>query len=97
MVDDQYRLQIWFLDESGGKTEWVLKHGANLQALKLPTDTDRPWFLQDGNYDQGSNREAVLEKELDWDSDDDNAVDVEEWDKTHPCLYVEVLGFHFFF
>ena len=64
------------------------------QALKRPTDTDRPWFLQDGNYDQGSNREAVLEKELDWDSDDDNAVDVEEWDKTRPCLYIEVLGFH---
>ena len=31
MVDDQYRLQIWFLDEFGGKTEWVLKHGANLK------------------------------------------------------------------
>lgn len=94
VVDDQHRLLVWFLDETGGKTEWVLKHGANLQAMKLPTRADRPWILQDGNYDQGSDREPLLEKELDWDSDDNNAVGVEEWDEKHPCLYIEVLGFH---
>ena len=94
VVDDQDRLQVWFLDETGGETEWVLKHGANLQALKLPTDTDRPWILQDGNYHEGSDREPVLEKELDWDSDDDSAIDVEERDKKYPFSWIQVLGFH---
>nr|CAB3498893.1 unnamed protein product [Digitaria exilis] len=94
VVDDQNRLQVWFLAELAGKTEWVLKHSASLEALKFSRSTDRPWVVQHGNYDRRSNREPVLEKEMDWDSDDENAVDVEEWGKKHSCLYIEVLGFH---
>jgi hypothetical protein len=91
VVDDQSRLQVWFLHETSDRTdEWVLKHSANLGAMKLlPKDTDTPWILQNGNYDQGSKRE------MDWQSDDDNAVDIEELDKQYSCpYYIEVFGFH---
>ncbi|CAN6281893.1 unnamed protein product [Urochloa humidicola] len=96
LLDYQHRLQVWFLDETDGKIEWVLKHGANLEALKLfpPEHTDRPWILQEGNYDKRSNREPILEKEMDWYSDDDNAADIEEVGKKYSCLYIEVFGFH---
>ena len=33
-------------------------------------------------------------KELDWDSDDDSAIDVEERDKKYPFSWIQVLGFH---
>jgi hypothetical protein len=61
----------------------------------LPKVTDTPWVVQNGNYDQGSKREPVLEKEMDWQSDDDNAVDIEELDEQNSCpYYIEVFGFH---
>jgi hypothetical protein len=42
-----------------------------------------------------SKREPVLEKEMDWQSDDDNAVDIEELDEQNSCpYYIEVFGFH---
>ncbi|CAN6287228.1 unnamed protein product [Urochloa humidicola] len=90
----KYMLRVWFLDETGGNTEWVLKHSANLLNLKLPEYPDRPWILQDGNYDQESDREPVLEKELDWHSDDDNAVDIEECGEKRSYLNIDVFGFH---
>ncbi|CAN6298250.1 unnamed protein product [Urochloa humidicola] len=93
-VLDEHMLRVWFLDETDGNAEWVFKHSANLWTLKLPDATDRPWILQDGNYDQESNREQVLEKELDWHSDDDKAADVEEYGGKCPYLVIDVFGFH---
>ncbi|CAL4935172.1 unnamed protein product [Urochloa decumbens] len=93
-VLDKHRLQVWFLDETGGNMEWVLKHSANLLTLKLPEHTDRPWISQDGNYNQKSKRPSVLEKELDWHSDDDNAVDIEKYGGKRSYLNVDVFGFH---
>ncbi|CAN6292065.1 unnamed protein product [Urochloa humidicola] len=94
-VLDKDILRVWFLDETGANTEWVFKHSANLRTLKLPPEvTNRPWILQDGNYNQESNKEPVLEKELDWHSDDDNAVDVEEYGGKCPYLAIDVFGFH---
>jgi hypothetical protein len=36
VVDDQTQLRVWFLDEFGGKMDWVLKHEANLQSPETP-------------------------------------------------------------
>uniref|UniRef100_K4AI99 F-box domain-containing protein n=1 Tax=Setaria italica TaxID=4555 RepID=K4AI99_SETIT len=96
VVDDQKQLQVWFLDEFGGKMEWVLKHDAKLQAVKLPKYTYRPWILQDGNYNdqETTNKELVQEKELDWDSDDDNDDGIGEWGEKCSCKSIEVFGFH---
>jgi hypothetical protein len=99
-VAGQQGLQVWFLDESGSKTEWVLKH-----VTRYPFNndqTDRPWSLQHGLYaydddDQEENNKepTTAEKDSDWDSDDDNAggIDLERVDK-YSCPYTEVLGFH---
>ncbi|KAF8733871.1 hypothetical protein HU200_014723 [Digitaria exilis] len=96
VLDDHHRLQVWFLDESEGKMEWVLKHGAQLQAVELnPKNTDRPWILQYGYHDD--DQENGLGRKLDWDSDDDNADDIEEWGQkgsSGQYIEAEVLGFH---
>jgi hypothetical protein len=80
VVDDYQccRLHVWFLDESGGKMEWVLKRGIKVRAVVQhfwhnPDDlTGRPWILQDDAFDlelednQGSDAPTV-EENLDWD------------------------------
>ncbi|OQU91178.1 hypothetical protein SORBI_3001G133200 [Sorghum bicolor] len=82
-------LQVWFLDESGSKTKWVLKH---VSRYPFNNDqTDKPWSLQ-----QENNKEpTTAEKDSDWDSDADNAGDIDfERDEKYSCPYFEVLGFH---
>lgn len=100
-VLDEQRLQVWFLDESGGRTEWVLKNVTDYPSIDH--QTDRPWILQDGNsYDddqEENNKEpaAGLNNSDDWDSDDDNAVGSDlGWAEKYPDMipYIEVLGFH---
>jgi hypothetical protein len=94
-------LQVWFLNESGSKTEWVLKH-VTRYPFNNDRRTDRPWSLQYGPYaydddDQEENNKepTAAEKDSDWDSDVDNACDIDlERDKKYPCPYFEVLGFH---
>jgi len=90
----QEGLQVWFLDESGSKTEWVLKH-----VTRYPFShyhTDRPWILQHGSYgyddDQEENNKepTAAENDSDWDSDADNAAEID----LDSCPYIEVLGFH---
>jgi hypothetical protein len=93
-VAGQQGLQVWFLDESGSKTERVLKH-----VTRYPFShyrTDRPWILQDGSYgyddDQEENNQepTAAENDSDWDSDADNVVDID----LDSCPCIEVLGFH---
>jgi len=97
LVDnDQLRLQVWFLNELGGNTEWILKHGANLTQIsyfpKHDHGADRPWILQYGN-----NKEtAAVDNGLDWNSDEDNALDIDDMGcgKSYFPAYIDVFGFH---
>ncbi|CAN6309822.1 unnamed protein product [Urochloa humidicola] len=116
----QYRVHIWFLDESGDKMKWVLKRSISARAViqhfwNNPHDqTDRPWILQDGGFDQENDKEpntAIMEKDLDWDSDDDSAINIKDCDDKllggsvifgfHPYKqivflhYSTVLAYHF--
>ncbi|TVU45664.1 hypothetical protein EJB05_05156, partial [Eragrostis curvula] len=92
------RLQIWFLNESNHKTEWILKNSLNLEALSehySQNHDDRTtghWILQDGNYDK-ENKGPIVETISDWDSDDDNALNIEDWDPEGFCGY-HIFGFH---
>nr|CAB3470139.1 unnamed protein product [Digitaria exilis] len=90
IIEDQCRLHVWFLDESGGKTTWVHKHGINVQAViehfwnNLDDQADRPWILEADDMDQAYNKGTntpIVEKILDWDSDDENAVDIKDGDE----------------
>ncbi|KAJ1294038.1 hypothetical protein BS78_01G115500 [Paspalum vaginatum] len=86
VVDDvEHRLQVWFLDEYGGKTEWVFKRATNYPFIRQTTD--RPWIVQGVG--------SIHEAGLDWDSDEENAVDVDlEKGERCSCKYLELLGFH---
>jgi hypothetical protein len=96
--DDQLRLQVWFLNESGGKTEWILKHGANLMQIsyfpKQDHGTDRPWILQ---YENNKAPWPAVDNGLDWNSDEDNALDIDDdMGRGKSCFpaYIDVFGFH---
>ncbi|RLN18104.1 hypothetical protein C2845_PM02G02470 [Panicum miliaceum] len=106
VVDDHQccRLHVWFLDESGGKMEWVLKRGIKVRAVvphfwHNPDDlTGRPWILQDDAFDlelednQGSDA-PTMEENLDWDSDDDSAIDIKDYD-AEDLWGSMIFGFH---
>jgi hypothetical protein len=93
---DNDQLRVWFLNELGGNTEWILKHGANLTQIsyfpKHDHGADRPWILQYGN-----NKEtAAVDNGLDWNSDEDNALDIDDMGcgKSYFPAYIDVFGFH---
>jgi len=90
----QRRLQVWFLDESGSKIEWVLKH-----VTRYPFSdhqTGRPWILQHGSYsyddvqEENNEEPTAAENDSGWDSDADNATDID----LDSCQYIELLGLH---
>jgi hypothetical protein len=85
--------QIWFLDESRGHMEWVIKSDINLK----PTVPWRPldfawgsWILQDRDYDEA----LVLEENSECDPNDKDVINTEDWVATHGCGAYEFLGFH---
>lgn len=103
--DDQLRLKVWFLNESAdGTTEWIFKHGANLMQIshfpKHDHGTDRPWILQYGNYYHNNNNKEpapAVDNGLDWNSDEDNALDIEDdmgRGKSYFRPYIDIFGFH---
>ncbi|CAL4943747.1 unnamed protein product [Urochloa decumbens] len=100
LVDNQHQLQVWFLEEFGVKIEWVLKRIIHLRAMvahfiKNPAQTDTSWIIsRDHNCDQENNEGPTGEKTLDWDSDDDNAVEVQVPDPNCFYGYNQIFGFH---
>ncbi|RLN43130.1 hypothetical protein C2845_PM01G32410 [Panicum miliaceum] len=91
-VDDHRccRLHIWFLDESGGRMEWMLKRAIYVRAVvehfwhNHDDLTGRPWILQDDAFDDLEDNQGpdapTVEESLDWDSDDDGAIDIKDCD-----------------
>jgi hypothetical protein len=58
---------------------------------------DRPWILQYGNYYHENNKEPALDNGLDWNSDEDNALDIDDdMGRGKPCFlaYIDIFGFH---
>ncbi|CAL4928970.1 unnamed protein product [Urochloa decumbens] len=99
LVDnDDYRLQVLFLSEFGGNIEWISKYDIDLRALVAHLSRNNcipgPWtLLQDGNspgVEVGENPQ--------WDSDNDNVLDIEEEDRGEKCRFFEcsisIFGFH---
>ncbi|TVU48619.1 hypothetical protein EJB05_08260 [Eragrostis curvula] len=93
---------IYILDESTGKMEWVFKYSCDIWPALSCQGIDRsgPWTLQDINYqdlcneDEDVNKEAIVEKKFEWDSDSDNVVDTRSRGKYHTGGYITFLGFH---
>ncbi|CAN6309917.1 unnamed protein product [Urochloa humidicola] len=95
--DQIFQLRVWTLQKSCDQMEWVLMHQANLGSILARKKHDRqingPWILNDINYRQRcGGGKIVVQQTLEWDSDNDNVVQVEagvEYEE-----YVDFLGFH---
>ncbi|KAK3146461.1 hypothetical protein QOZ80_3BG0266560 [Eleusine coracana subsp. coracana] len=73
------------------RTEWVLKNSIKLLALAEDNSqnhddgaNNRHWILQDGNYDIENGGPAV-KTDSGWNSDDDNAPEIEDLDPEGLC------------
>ncbi|CAM0953472.1 unnamed protein product [Alopecurus aequalis] len=87
-----HAFQIWFLDESLGQTEWVLKSDINFAPMpwRPRKIASGPWILQVHD----NMEEPVLEDNSEWDPDDKNVVSTEHWAEAHERGIYDFLGFH---
>ncbi|CAN6251498.1 unnamed protein product [Urochloa humidicola] len=74
------KLVVWILEESCGELEWILKHdsgrGLLLASLNCVQQGHGPWILHDLNSRQGDKNEKVVEHAFDWNSDDNNILNI---------------------
>ncbi|KAF6995942.1 hypothetical protein CFC21_012360 [Triticum aestivum] len=109
--DGWNQLQFWYLNESCGQIEWVLKHdtflGKAFEREDYARQLAKRWILQDVNYRKWSskypedaaytrhaNYKAPVEEKYDWNSDEDNVLDIED-DVQGGCRdNYYFLGFH---
>ncbi|VAI41241.1 unnamed protein product [Triticum turgidum subsp. durum] len=82
-------LQIWHLNESCSRIEWVLNHDTTLKTFEhedYAQQLGRQWILQDVNYHKlffernGNIHEihrVAVEEKYDWNSNEDNILDIE--------------------
>uniref|UniRef100_A0A8I6Y563 F-box domain-containing protein n=1 Tax=Hordeum vulgare subsp. vulgare TaxID=112509 RepID=A0A8I6Y563_HORVV len=96
-IDGRCAFQVWFLNESCGLIDWVLKNEINLEPLwrkyfsRHPDDG--PWISQSSDQDLlllkndvdlklvDEYNEALAEDDFEWDSDDENVVSTGDWPK----------------
>ncbi|CAN6323075.1 unnamed protein product [Urochloa humidicola] len=102
--EDSYWLRVWILKERCGYMRWVLKNQTNLESLlacrKVDEQFGRPWILRDINYhekrdkdDDDDDDDEEVVKEFQWDSDDDNVLQIGDNVEDYYRFYY-VLGFH---
>ncbi|XP_037419229.1 uncharacterized protein LOC119284029 [Triticum dicoccoides] len=99
-VHDGCRLQVWTLMESSGRLDWVSKKHIDLGNATLPLCQPdymevigKTWISDDDDDVNGNNRN-IRRENLDWDSDDDNIVNIEDSSYHYSHTYVSFLGFH---
>ena len=99
-----HQLRVWILEERAhNQMEWVLKHEAKLYSVttsyKYNTRlTKGPWIFQDTNCfsraGEGHNVDAVEQAKLEWDSDDDNVLQIGDTYSNKLYGSMDLLGFH---
>jgi hypothetical protein len=96
------RLQVWILNDSCGKMEWMSKHQHDLVLARRGFDRRGPWVIQDINFNFFRHRfpyayeKAILDEEgYEWSSDDDDDI-VANTDMPQQCFRgkIVILGFH---
>lgn len=102
------KLRVWILDESCGTMGWRLKHQIDIEYTISFIENEGPWSLQDtsNNEDSGLqnlqevnnnddvNNNAPVKSKVEWDSDNDNIIDLESDDGVNFFGWNTVLGFH---
>ena len=80
ILDGSKRLQVWYLSESCGRIEWVLKHDTRLETV-YAQQLARQWILQQVNHrkEYPEHKASVdMKYDYDWNSDEDNVLDTED-------------------
>ncbi|KAK3143910.1 hypothetical protein QOZ80_4AG0306520 [Eleusine coracana subsp. coracana] len=95
---DWYDLWVWVHDESHDQIEWVLRHQIDMTPILCVLDYDEqiegPWILQDVSNNKDDDNPSVKEKNLEWDSDNDDVINVEYEAAQRHHGEITVLGFH---
>ncbi|KAJ1276676.1 hypothetical protein BS78_05G232800 [Paspalum vaginatum] len=98
-LGDEGQLRVWILKEEACErleTEWLLKHDRAVNPDEEQMQDDGPWIFDDyydtASADQGE--ESLEQRNMGWDSDNDNIVSsVEDEDHLHDNWHF-FLGFH---
>ncbi|TVU45322.1 hypothetical protein EJB05_04806, partial [Eragrostis curvula] len=97
------KFRVWILDESCGKTGWVLKHHVDIEhnvsrVMSSCIQIEGPWILEDANvheaYGANVNNNALVKSEFEWESENDNIVDGEHEVCQSFRRHFTFLGFH---
>ncbi|VAH98447.1 unnamed protein product [Triticum turgidum subsp. durum] len=102
-MHNSFRLQVWTLVESSERVDWVSNSIIDLKACATVKShgshnvegTLKTWILDGGGDDDdvdGNNTRTMIEN-LDWDSDDDSIVNIEDAYEGI-CNQICFLGFH---
>ncbi|GJN01974.1 hypothetical protein PR202_ga19280 [Eleusine coracana subsp. coracana] len=95
---DWYDLWVWVHDESHDQIEWVLRHQIDMTPILCVLDYDEqiegPWILQDVSNNKDDDNPSVKEKNFEWDSDNDDVINVEYEAAQRHHGEITVLGFH---
>ncbi|XP_037467373.1 uncharacterized protein LOC119345220 [Triticum dicoccoides] len=77
-------LQLWHLNESCSRIEWVLNHDTTLNTFEYEdyAQLGRQWIIQDVNYrkwffEQNGIYKEPVEEKYDWNSDEDSILHIE--------------------
>ncbi|XP_024313900.1 uncharacterized protein LOC112270217 [Brachypodium distachyon] len=97
-VDDSL-LRVWFLTESSGQMEWVLKlNNLDIRSLYYDSQAHGPWVLQDVNYESyfpDDEKKAQVEENFEWSSDNDDALNSANRPvKEYGLREIKILEFH---
>ena len=95
------QLQVWILDESCAHAKWVLKHQVDLMHV-LAHRSSNPkargaWVMEDVNYHfrfSDYNRQVLPENRFEWDSDNDDVLDINDEVEGQYNKGIKILGFH---
>ncbi|KAF7019946.1 unnamed protein product [Triticum aestivum] len=98
------RLQVWILDESSARLEWVLKYQADIRHILshrgYNPKVQGSWVMEDSNYHSYHDRfpdykeQAPPENGFEWDSDNEDVLDTKDKVDGECREYVDIIGFH---
>ncbi|KAL6885510.1 hypothetical protein ACP4OV_010289 [Aristida adscensionis] len=89
----KFQLCIWVFNESNGHMDWIFAydityHNPNVATHYSYRERNCPWVIEENGIDHMDEEEELLRRKFEWDSDNDDFVEIE------PDQGCEILGFH---
>lgn len=95
-----YELRVWILDETEEEREWVLMHHVNLKTISgvmqivWHENAHGPWAIVEHNSVNDEKYEVEDRDVSDWDSDEDDFLDMRAVADSKWCGKMNFIGFH---